>query len=253
MKTSKLTILVASWAAMLIVGAQINADDLGDWGGAFSPQDLIGGIAQEGKDLGGTISQGAKHTGGSISQAAKDLDSQLVPVAAAKREPEKVRATNGEVTAGNASKLTGGNGNGGRSGGSPGGISVVKPWEQFGHIVVRNDIHTEVAVLLYQPSHPQQVFHTWKLEPGRRHHNLDVNHESITIGGAWMIQVDFQNGHLTKTIPVHRVGRFQGGRWVVNVWAVARFQSIPISMSKSVRHRPQWNKRWVVGACLDGV
>lgn len=103
---------------------------------------------------------------------------------------------------------TGGGGNP-NTGGPPPGTG------QFGGIAVKNDYGAWVNIHLFHPQAANRIFETYKFD-GRQHSMLSgKDKRNITIGGDWLIQVEFGNGVKSPVRRVQSIGTFQSGTWQV--------------------------------------
>jgi hypothetical protein len=85
---------------------------------------------------------------------------------------------------------------------------------EFGKVRFKNDYRCTVTVRLYHADDLDRVFATWQFRPNCTA-VLTLNGEAFTIGGDWLIKVEFSNGASSPRRLVYKVGSNANRTWTV--------------------------------------
>lgn len=85
---------------------------------------------------------------------------------------------------------------------------------EFGKVVVQNDYNARVTVRLYHADALDQVFGSWTLDPNESG-VLQIDGKEFTIGGDWLVRVQFANGAPSDRRLVYKVGTHGRGMWTI--------------------------------------
>jgi hypothetical protein len=86
---------------------------------------------------------------------------------------------------------------------------------QFGEVCFKNDYPCKVTVRLYHADDLDRVFSSWEFR-SRQKAMLTLKGDTFTIGGDWLIKVEFHDGSASSRRLVYKVGTCVHRTWIIN-------------------------------------